>query len=481
MLGQQWKDSLLQIIANDESTKADRVAALNELAYDYRVSHPDSTLTLGQRSLQIAQETGDQFGIGNAKLTMATAHTNLGNYYDAIKGFREARLIFEELDETEKIASCINNIGALYNSLNEFDQALDYFLQALDLYEKTDEINMISASINNVGYIYKMKADYDKALVYLYRSLRVSEQSPSDYSLYPIYNIGSAYMHKGMLDSGEHYLNKALNMSKRLQDNYVLSLTLMDLGVLNLKKNQVMKAEAYFLESNSVANDAKLRAEQLKSVRFLSEVYEKQNKTDRALKFHKLFKNKNDSLYNIELNKKISFLEAQSKLNEDEIKKEIARREKELIRDNALSEALWARNTLILAFILMSIISYLLYKNSKRRKSANKDLQELNTKIEAQALELKATYDEITVMNTNLEALVDERTKEIQIKNKKLKEYLSSNSHIVRAPLARILGLIQEFDPKDTQNIDFITENIHKSATELDNALRDVNEKLSDE
>lgn len=480
-LGQSKRDSLLDIIANNQLSQAEEVKALNTLAYEYRVNHPDSSLILGTKSLQIAQKINDQFGIGNAKLVMATAQTSLGNYYEAIRGFREARLIFEELKETERIASCLNNVGALYNSINEFDLALDYFLQALALYEQTKENNMISASINNIGYIYKMKADYDNALVYLYRALHISKQSPIDYALYPIYNIGSAYMHKDMLDSGESYLNRALDLSIRLKDNYILTLTLMDLGVLRLKKDQILQAEELFLEANKVANKAKLRSEQLKSVRLLSEVYEKLDNTDRALKFHKLFKNKNDSLYNIDLNKKISFLEAQSKLNEDEIKKEIARKEKEMMRDNELSEAIWIRNTLILAFLLMSIISYLLYKNVKRRQLANQDLREFNSKIKIQSTELMAAYDEITVMNTNLEALVEERAKEITIKNRKLKEYLSSNSHIVRAPLARILGLIQLFDPKDTKNIAFISNSIHKSAKELDNALRDINRKLSDD
>lgn len=469
------------IIANNESTEEQKVAALNKLAYSYRVKKPDSTLILGTRSLEIATNSGNQFGVGDAKLAMATAQTNLGNYYEAIKGFREARLIFEELKDIERIASCINNIGALYNSLNEFDQAQAYFLQAMKLYEETEEIQMISATTNNVGYIYKIQEDYEQALTYLYKALAIAREAPVDYFLYPVYNLGSVYMHKNMLDSAQHYLVRALDLSKELKDNYVLSLTLMDLGVLSMKEGMIEKAEAYFLEANTIATEAGLGAEQLKSVKFLSEVYERKNSAGKALLFHKQYKEKNDSLYNIDLNKKISFLEAQSKLSEDEIKIEVARRESELIRQNELANAIWTRNTLIVGLIMMFLISYLLYKNSKRRQSANNALQKLNTKIEAQAEELKAANDEITTMNANLEALVDERTQELQIKNAKLREYLSSNSHIVRAPLARILGLIEQFDPQDPKLVDFISDNIHKSATELDDALRDINEKLSAE
>ena len=128
----------------------------------------------------------------------------------------------------------------------------------------------------------------------------------------------------------------------------------------------------------------------------------------------------------------------------------------------------------------MVIIAYLLYKNARRRKSANEDLRTLNAKIEVQATELKAANEEISGMNANLEALVNERTEEVKRKNRQLQEYLSSNSHIIRAPLARILGLAKLYDPEDTENIAFINENIHESAKELDDALRDINEKLSE-
>ena len=104
------RDSLLTIIESDESTQSQKIQSLNDLAYRYRVSHPDSTLILGQECLRMAEEIDDRLGGANAMLSMSTAHTNLGNYYDAIKGFREARLIFEELKETERIASCVNNI-----------------------------------------------------------------------------------------------------------------------------------------------------------------------------------------------------------------------------------------------------------------------------------------------------------------------------------------------------------------------------------
>ena len=44
-------------------------------------------------------------------------------------------------------------------------------------------------------------------------------------------------------------------------------------------------------------------------------------------------------------------------------------------------------------------------------------------------------------MNDNLEELVKRRTNQLEERNQKIQEYSFSNSHLVRGPLARILGL----------------------------------------
>lgn len=107
-------------------------------------------------------------------------------------------------------------------------------------------------------------------------------------------------------------------------------------------------------------------------------------------------------------------------------------------------------------------------------------MQKLNEQIEQQAEELRRANEEIITMNNNLETVVQRRTEELKRKNKQLKEYLATHSHIVRAPLARILGLVDLYEPGDSKNLDFINENLHKSAEELDQALRNMNDKLSD-
>lgn len=99
---------------------------------------------------------------------------------------------------------------------------------------------------------------------------------------------------------------------------------------------------------------------------------------------------------------------------------------------------------------------------------------------------LKIKNDEVTrlmgklqEMNETLESKVIERTKNIEEQNRKLKEYAFMNSHLVRAPLANILGAVQHLDQTNsTDQIDQMTAIIRISAIDLDKVIKEVGKSL---
>ena len=73
----------------------------------------------------------------------------------------------------------------------------------------------------------------------------------------------------------------------------------------------------------------------------------------------------------------------------------------------------------------------------------------------------------------------------IKIQNKKLKEIAWLQSHVIRAPLARILGLINLFenigDDDEEMTRDQIIQMITTSAHELDGVIKDITTKINAE
>jgi len=82
---------------------------------------------------------------------------------------------------------------------------------------------------------------------------------------------------------------------------------------------------------------------------------------------------------------------------------------------------------------------------------------------------LQSQNEEITSINENLESMVKKRTQELEQKNKQLTEYAFINSHILRAPIARLSGLFNIFkmESNDTSKNPEILEYMEGSIEEL--------------
>lgn len=145
----------------------------------------------------------------------------------------------------------------------------------------------------------------------------------------------------------------------------------------------------------------------------------------------------------------------------------------------------WSSEDLLFVQSLAEHIS-ICYKNQEIKelltqvKQRNFELVEKTNEIETMNEELNSVNEQLSVLNDSLEATVRRRTAELEKQNTQLTEYAFINSHVLRAPLARILGLAQlisrEANIKDRQLLDAL---IH-SSDELDSIIRKISDILYD-
>jgi signal transduction histidine kinase len=125
--------------------------------------------------------------------------------------------------------------------------------------------------------------------------------------------------------------------------------------------------------------------------------------------------------------------------------------------------------TIILAAFLILVI-VLLFSNVKRKAETNKKLTELNTEISNQK-------DNLDRINHHLEEIIDERTKDLQLKNKKLSEYSSHLSHQVRGPIATLKGLMN-LEREGLVSQEECIQMMIKCVSEIDDKIIDMSDML---
>lgn len=112
--------------------------------------------------------------------------------------------------------------------------------------------------------------------------------------------------------------------------------------------------------------------------------------------------------------------------------------------------------------------------NNERLKKSTEKLMEQTDQLYQQQVELN-------ILRNNLEQIISGKISESQNQAEILKEYSFVNSHHVRAPLARVLGLIDliEVENKRNKSSSNVLHNIKTDAEELDVILRKINKVIS--
>ncbi|MBB6110133.1 tetratricopeptide repeat protein [Mucilaginibacter lappiensis] len=412
-----------EVVARDTN----EVVNLNSQAYANRLTDPKQTVEDATKALTLATKLSYLDGIAESYRVIG-----IGKYY---------------LDQPEK--------------------AIDNYLNALAYFGRSSNLRGEAKVYNNIGVLFR-DHDYDRSLVYLNKSLVIAEKIGDNKLIAASYlNIGNTYNRKNNLHQALSYYDKSYHLFSKLQDSVNLIQCLLNRGVIFYKLKDYDKALGLLLEANRGAKSRDLN-ESVASINLtLASLYMAQRKFDDAekmvregtaytqlVKDPKLEYDYKYTTYELELNRKnfesaLSSLReiykldsatyktnvsVQMNLIEAKRKQEEQAKENERVADRQAYERsrFWAVSTV--AGLLLVVIG-LLVGNVKRKAKTNAQLTMLNGEV----LRQKDNLDRI---NHHLEEIIDERTKDLQIKNKKLSEHSSYLSHQIRGPIATLRGLI---------------------------------------
>ena len=140
----------------------------------------------------------------------------------------------------------------------------------------------------------------------------------------------------------------------------------------------------------------------------------------------------------------------------------------------------------LVSYTTLRLFTYVQEKYKHEMQVKNEDMARMQLEIETQNSLLKEQHEEINNINEELktandylEERIQERTRDLKEKNEQLTEYAFINSHILRAPVARIVGLINLVKAlKIHKNDKEIIEHLEISGHELDEVVGKINKAL---
>lgn len=495
-------------------------SVLNRLAWEYRFLNADSTIRIADRAYQLGKKLNLKQRLARPLNYTGVAYEYKGEVLDAYDFYKQAlNVATQQLDATE-LAYANNNIGRLFHDQGNTAKATGYYETALKGFQQTKDSLGIGYVYLNYAQLYLSEKKYREAEKYFKMVHDIRLRIERRINISSLLQLGQFYLTSGDLKKSTVQFLQADSIAKVRHDFITLSEVDLLLGENYLQLHELTKANdfaqqgfrtatsknlprlfsRYYLLFGKIAFENKQLTQAsnylnlvLQSARpfkdlqpkmdahyYLGQIYNQLGQREKGLENQNEYLAIRDSLKERELRAQVMRLkfqfelEIEQKEKENKLLKELEAQDEAIIRKQRALNYSYAS-----ALVVVVVIAVLLYRNIRLKQKHNDELNHKQELIVKHSEELEAKNLEIEKTNSNLEALVQLRTQMIMEKNRLLMEYAYFNSHRVRGPLARILGLLVVMDlEQHVNNSDYI-EMLRHAGKELDEAIRHINAQIA--
>ena len=317
------------------------------------------------------------------------------------------KLLFcEKYNLVEDKSITFSNIGIIYFYLNQYDMAEQYYLKSLELCDDSSNIMFI---LNNMGANNILRGKIDSSFFYIDKSMQISKRIDSLNINSMLNNLGSYYQHKKQYDSALYYFRKSLYVSRNKNDKKVEANNLSDIGKLFFEIKKIDSALYYLDLSNKIASENKYISNLAENYLALSEIEKSKGRFKNALEYYETYNNLKDSISNADVYSSVNLIQRQyevSKTNQQIEELEIDRQ----LKENTIHYQRIIMNIIIAVSLLMGLVlSIIIVQNKRLRKSYNV-LVDKNVEI----VELYKKVPEIISENTQQ---TEESTQQVESEN----------------------------------------------------------------
>lgn len=475
-------DQVDSILSLPEDTN--KVFALSDLGYSYRIVDVDSALLFGERALSLAEELDYPRGIAQAYNDMSITLMGMNEYGTAINYLNIALAIREELRDTMGMGAIYNKLANIHQEQFKLEEALEYNFKALAIYESSDIPRYHAFILNNIGVIQSNLRKYNNAIRTHKKALEIRQKIEDEYGMASSYgnlancflyisdtsnailnyekaiehfrstgekeelaiqlhNLAGVYAASDEAEMALEFFLEAYDLRTEINDRKAIASTLAGLGKTYLILGKHVEARSALQRSLRISREIDTRSEIMSGYELLARLYGAMNIGDSTVYYFDCYTALRDSVFNDDLSDRTA---------EMQTKYETAKKEKQNL---ALEVKLTRQRILMIVlggmFLLIVLVGgFVFYSNKQKEK------QRINTAIIGQKEKgLKAV----------LHAQEDERRRIARELHDSVGQTLSAVKMAWQVLLADLKGMSGEQE----QKMDHTTKLLDEASTEVRN------------
>jgi signal transduction histidine kinase len=460
-------DSLRSLLARVDKQK--QFSLLNDIGFAYRLSYPDSTIWYCTRAFEIGQELNLPKELSKPLSFIGLAKAYKGDYKSSFDFHTRAIEVAQQQNDSVQLAYGYNNFGRLFFDQGDYTGAYEYLIRALQIFEVIQEPTGLAYVYRSLSNIYKSQNDFNKALDMSLKAYNLRKKVGELRTLLSaLSELGLVYSELKRLDEANRCFEQADSISQRIEDNISLaeirigwaeflvksgnykkadSLAHLAYTMVVKTKNLRLMPRANLLMGNvhyqlKEYSDAIPHLKQVISLEsnvhldlkrdanfYLGKIYEQAGNKDEATRYINQYLVLKESLVSVDLAREIEKLqfqlEIEKKERENEQLKALASQNESVIRQQRLQNII-----LYVVVFFVSLVVFMQWRNTKKRKETAERLMIQNAEIEAQRKEIIRQNEQLARHNRELSDLNHEKDTLMNIV-----------AHDLKSPLNRIRGL----------------------------------------
>ncbi|MDL5047974.1 tetratricopeptide repeat-containing sensor histidine kinase [Oscillatoria amoena NRMC-F 0135] len=445
-----------KLAASTDPEKSRLLVTLAELYYNDDIR---KSLNYGQQALTLSHQLYDADGIYQAQKILRRIHRRLGNFTMAVQYTLSSLPQIEKNKDTVELLDTYMTLGNIYSAMQNYTEAHKALMRALRYAEATDA-PVLANTYNFIGRNYGKMKNYDSALFYIKKAQqRETERPEPGYGLSYIYNnLGEVYLELKRYDEATYYYTLALTLSEERQSPFGKTFTYNGLARVYQQTNQYDKAIASAQKSIVIAKENLYRDKAREAYGILYELYEARKDYRTALEYYRQYNLYKDSIFSEDQLQYIENLKINYETEKVQQENELLRKESELKNAKLKQEYTldWVA-ALIVAFLLTG--SFLLYRINLQRRKVNTLLQKYNQTLE----------QEVSIRTRDLA----QSNMELGQQNSQLEQFSYIIAHNLKAPVARITGLINIIEKYNLPEVE-VTQKLKDASRELETIIDDL-------
>lgn len=247
---------------------------------------PEEALSYGERGLSLAETLNWKEGQLKNLIMTGTCYHLGGNSSQAWEVLERAKIMADETNNFEQLASINNLIGRIHSDKSDYLNAIKYFQESFGYAKQNEDSIMISKLYHNIGAAYYHMSNYIKALEYYEKSLIIKKKLKLKLGIaLTIGNMGNIYMRQSDYPKALEYFQESLRIMKEIEYKIGIPGTLVNIGQLYSHQSEYAKALEFIEESYKKAEslgDPRVMGISLINI---ANVYEKQKNFEQALEY----------------------------------------------------------------------------------------------------------------------------------------------------------------------------------------------------